>query len=131
MDPRTPHKVDPDEVPPQGNAFFRSVGGLKVEQDVVDYQEGGVNNFTRKVIGTMKWPIVLIVLGALAIIAGGLIFLGTLVDQDSGGEPTLTPTSAKNPALNEPVVTGPPPVEVQPSISGCTCAGVDQICTNA
>lgn len=38
-----------------GTAFFRSCGGLKMETEVVDYQEGGVTAFTRKVIGVTKW----------------------------------------------------------------------------
>jgi phage tail-like protein len=39
----------------EGTAFFRSLGGLKFDTDVVDYQEGGVTAFTRKVIGVTKW----------------------------------------------------------------------------
>jgi len=38
-----------------GTAFFRSVGGLKTDTEVVDYYEGGVTTFTRKVIGVTKW----------------------------------------------------------------------------
>jgi phage tail-like protein len=38
-----------------GTAFFRSVSGLKMDTEVVDYQEGGVTGFTRKVIGVTKW----------------------------------------------------------------------------
>ena len=38
-----------------GTAIFRSVGGLKTDTEVVDYQEGGVTAFTRKVIGVTKW----------------------------------------------------------------------------
>jgi len=38
-----------------GTAFFRSIGGLKTDTEVVDYQEGGVTTFTRKVIGVTKW----------------------------------------------------------------------------
>ena len=38
-----------------GSAFFRSIGGLKTDTEVVDYQEGGVTAFTRKVIGVTKW----------------------------------------------------------------------------
>lgn|SRR5262249_54948123 len=38
-----------------GTAFFKSVSGLKLEYDVVDYPEGGVIGFTRKLIGGMKW----------------------------------------------------------------------------
>ena len=37
-------------------AYFRSIGGLKTEAEVTDYQEGGVTAFTRKVIGVRKWP---------------------------------------------------------------------------
>jgi phage tail-like protein len=38
-----------------GTAFFKSVSGLRVECEVTDYNEGGVTNFTRKVIGVAKW----------------------------------------------------------------------------
>ncbi len=37
-------------------AFFKSVSGLKSETEVVDYQEGGVNEYTRKLQGVTKWP---------------------------------------------------------------------------
>ena len=98
MEPKTPPKDDPDKLKfSEGQAFFKSVTGLKSESEVVDYQEGGVNNFTRKVVGQMKWPILLIVLGALAMFAGGLVFLGSLLDQDSGGDPTSTSTPAGDP----------------------------------
>jgi phage tail-like protein len=39
-----------------GTAFFKSVQGLKMDNEVVDYTEGGVTNWTRKVIGVRKWP---------------------------------------------------------------------------
>jgi phage tail-like protein len=39
-----------------GTAFFKSVSGLKSETEVVDYSEGGVNEFTRKFQGVTKWP---------------------------------------------------------------------------
>jgi phage tail-like protein len=39
-----------------GTAFFKSVSGLKVQQDIQDYNEGGVSTFTRKVQGVFKWP---------------------------------------------------------------------------
>src|SRR5262245_38232578 len=130
MDPVTPSKHEPDKVEySDGTAFFRSINGLKVEQDVVEYYEGGVNDKTKQLPGKMKMPILLIVLGGLAVLAGGLIFLGELVNPDRDGKPTATPTV--NPALILPVVTVVAPVEVQPSSSGCTCAGVDQICTQA
>jgi phage tail-like protein len=38
-----------------GTAFFRSIGGLKFDTDVVDYQQGGVTAFTYKLIGVTKW----------------------------------------------------------------------------
>ena len=37
-------------------AFFKSVSGLKSETEVVDYNEGGINEFTRKFQGVTKWP---------------------------------------------------------------------------
>ena len=36
-------------------AFFKSVGGLGYEREVVDVKEGGNNNTTRQLMGTMKW----------------------------------------------------------------------------
>ncbi len=40
----------------RGPGYFRSIGGLSVEQEVVEYKEGGVNEFTRKLMGATKWP---------------------------------------------------------------------------
>jgi phage tail-like protein len=39
-----------------GTAYFRSVSGIKNDTDVTDYYEGGVTANTRKVIGVVKWP---------------------------------------------------------------------------
>src|SRR5262249_17747698 len=39
-----------------GTAFFRSATGLKVQQDVQPYPEGGVSTFQRSVMGQFKWP---------------------------------------------------------------------------
>ena len=39
-----------------GTAFFKSVQGIKIDGEVTDYTEGGVTNWTRKVIGVRKWP---------------------------------------------------------------------------
>lgn len=38
-----------------GKAFFKSVGGLKYESEVVDYKEGGFNIGTRRLVGGAKW----------------------------------------------------------------------------
>jgi phage tail-like protein len=35
--------------------YFKSVGGLKVETEVVDYRAGGVNDTTFKLLGATKW----------------------------------------------------------------------------
>ena len=35
--------------------FFKSVGGLAFETEVVDYRQGGENNTTRKLPGATKW----------------------------------------------------------------------------
>jgi len=44
----------------KGEAFFKSVSGLKYETEVVDYKQGGENLTTRKLVGATKWaPIVL------------------------------------------------------------------------
>lgn len=40
----------------QGEAFFKSVGGLKFETEVVEYRAGGVNDSTYKLVGATKWP---------------------------------------------------------------------------
>jgi phage tail-like protein len=40
----------------EGTAYFRSASGLKVQQDVQDYPEGGISTFTRKLVGGFKWP---------------------------------------------------------------------------
>src|SRR5262249_39137511 len=39
-----------------GTAFFRSATGLKVQQDVQPYPEGGVSTFQRSVMGQLKSP---------------------------------------------------------------------------
>jgi phage tail-like protein len=39
----------------EGQAFFRSCGGLKIETEVVDYKAGGVNNSTYKLVGATKF----------------------------------------------------------------------------
>jgi len=35
--------------------FFKSVGGLSFETEVVEYREGGQNNTTHKLVGATKW----------------------------------------------------------------------------
>ena len=37
------------------SGFFKSVSGLSVETEVVDYREGGVNDVTRKLAGATKF----------------------------------------------------------------------------
>lgn len=39
----------------EATAFFKSVTGLKYETDVTDFQEGGENRFTHRLVGTTKW----------------------------------------------------------------------------
>jgi phage tail-like protein len=39
-----------------GTAFFKSVSGLKAENEVLEIREGGVNTGMRKLIGPTKWP---------------------------------------------------------------------------
>lgn len=39
-----------------GEMFFKSVSGLKIETEVVDYKEGGINDSTHKLVGATKWP---------------------------------------------------------------------------
>ena len=38
-----------------GEAFFKSVGGLKYETEIVPVKEGGVNNTTFNLVGSTKW----------------------------------------------------------------------------
>ena len=47
-------KVDLPKVCGQ-SLFFKSVGGLKFETEVVDYRAGGVNDSTYKLVGATKW----------------------------------------------------------------------------
>lgn len=43
-----------------GETFFKSVGGLKYETEVVDYKQGGDNVSTLRLVGATKWaPLVL------------------------------------------------------------------------
>jgi len=63
--PKTPPRKDPlpafcfrvklDKVPGGADMFFKSVGGLKFETEVVDYRAGGVNHSTYKLVGATKW----------------------------------------------------------------------------
>lgn len=36
-------------------AFFKSASGLKYETEVLDFQEGGQNAFTHRLVGPTKW----------------------------------------------------------------------------
>lgn len=54
-----------------GTAFFKSIGGLKTDTEVTDYQEGGVTGFTRKVIGVTKWSNIVLKQGFTGVGAGG------------------------------------------------------------
>ncbi len=40
----------------RGEAYFKSVSGLKYETEVTDYHEGGLNVSTHRLVGTTKWP---------------------------------------------------------------------------
>ncbi len=44
------------EIDGQNAGFFRSVSGLSVETEVVDYREGGVNDIIHKLPGAVKYP---------------------------------------------------------------------------
>lgn len=37
------------------NGFFKSVSGLESETEVVAYREGGVNDTTHQLVGSIKW----------------------------------------------------------------------------
>ena len=39
----------------EGEAFFKSVGGLRYETEVIPIREGGVNDTTFQIPGAMKW----------------------------------------------------------------------------
>jgi len=38
-----------------GEAFFKSVGGISMETEVTEYRAGGVNDLTYKLVGATKW----------------------------------------------------------------------------
>jgi len=38
-----------------GEAFFKSVGGISMETEVTEYRAGGVNASTYKLVGATKW----------------------------------------------------------------------------
>ncbi len=40
----------------RSTAFFKSVSGLKAETEVIDYHEGGLNGYPRRLVGMTKWP---------------------------------------------------------------------------
>jgi phage tail-like protein len=40
----------------RGQCYFQSVSGLTYENDVEDFREGGVNHTTRRLVGSVKWP---------------------------------------------------------------------------
>jgi phage tail-like protein len=40
----------------KGEAFFKSVSGLKSETEVTDFKAGGVNDTTFRLVGAVKWP---------------------------------------------------------------------------
>lgn len=48
-------KVELEFANRRGEAFFKSVGGLKYEAEIVDYREGGLNDRSRKLMGVTKW----------------------------------------------------------------------------
>jgi phage tail-like protein len=39
----------------QGEAYFKTVGGLSMESEVTEYKAGGVNQSTYKLFGSTKW----------------------------------------------------------------------------
>jgi phage tail-like protein len=48
--------ISKDAVPEDvGEAYFRSVSGLRSEHEVLDVREGGVNGYTHRLIGAVKW----------------------------------------------------------------------------
>lgn len=44
-----------DKVKDPKVGFFKSVGGLSYETEVVEHREGGENNTTHKLVGATKW----------------------------------------------------------------------------
>ena len=48
-------RVTIDTVSEAPTGFFKSVGGLSYETEVVEFREGGENNSTRKLVGATKW----------------------------------------------------------------------------
>lgn len=43
------------DLPGDASMYFKSVGGLKYETEVTDYQEGGQNQYTHRLAGATKW----------------------------------------------------------------------------
>lgn len=41
---------------PNISMYCKSVSGLKSETEVTDYQEGGQNTYTHRLVGVTKWP---------------------------------------------------------------------------
>ena len=39
----------------EASAFFKTVSGLKYETEVTEFQEGGENRFTHRLVGPTKW----------------------------------------------------------------------------
>jgi phage tail-like protein len=49
-----------------GDAFFKSVSGIKMETEVVDYRAGGQNWSTYKLVGATKWANIVLKRGFVA-----------------------------------------------------------------
>ena len=48
-------RVTIDKVSEASVGYFKSVGGLSYETEVVEHREGGENNTTKKLVGATKW----------------------------------------------------------------------------
>ena len=42
-------------LPDEASMYFKSVGGLKSETEVTDFQEGGQNMYAHRLVGATKW----------------------------------------------------------------------------
>lgn len=83
---------------PDGSAYFKSVSGLKSEAEAVALQEGGLNDFERKLVGRTKNPNLVLKRGMttdkgwkkrLKFMGSGAIerFSGAIVQLGSDGKP--------------------------------------------
>ena len=117
--PEVPRYFFQIEIEGVGTGGFRSVSGLSVETEVIEFREGGDNGFVRKLPGATKWPELVLKRGftgntelydwATAYQRTGTLIRrsGTIVMYEADGKPEATwnltngwPSKWDGPALN-------------------------------